>query len=64
MESSQADEPPEWSTDIFSRIAGAAIATLTLTMPLYMTAYYSSIPKIPLSSQISQPSLITNNPRS
>ncbi|NJK28765.1 MAG: hypothetical protein HC851_08290 [Acaryochloris sp. RU_4_1] len=64
MDSPQADDPPERSADVLSRIAGAAIAILTLAMPLYVTAYYSSIPKIPLSSQISQPSVTTNNPRS
>jgi hypothetical protein len=31
MDSPQADDPPERSADVLSRIAGAAIATLTLS---------------------------------
>jgi len=47
----QADEPPERRSDVFSNIAGTAIACLTLAMPLYVTTYYSSVRQIPLSPQ-------------
>lgn len=55
----QADEPPERSSDVFSKIAGTAIAGLTLAMPLYVATYYSSIRKLPLTPQLLEPSLMT-----
>lgn len=50
----QADEPPERSSDVLSKIAGTAIACLTLAMPLYVTTYYSSTRQLPLSPQFSE----------
>ncbi len=58
----QADEPPERSSDVLSKITGTAIACLTLGMPLYVTTYYSSIRQIPLTPQLLEPSLITKHP--
>lgn len=38
----QADEPPERSSNYLATLVGAAIAVLTLTIPLYFIASYSS----------------------
>lgn len=60
----QADEPPERSSDVLSKIAGTAIACLTLAMPLYVTTYYSSTRQIPLSPQFSESVMAKERPQS
>ncbi|WP_299490800.1 hypothetical protein [Acaryochloris sp. IP29b_bin.137] len=59
----QADEPPERSFDVLSKIAGTAIACLTLAMPLYVTTYYSSMRQLPLPSQFTETVTVTQQPR-
>ncbi|KAI9133782.1 hypothetical protein [Acaryochloris sp. CCMEE 5410] len=60
----QADEPPERSSDVLSKIAGTAIACLTLAMPLYVTTYYSSTRQIPLAPQFSESVMAKERPQS
>ena len=60
----QADEPPERSSDVFSKIAGTAIACLTLAMPIYVTTYYSSARQLPLSPQFSESVMATKRSQS
>ena len=58
----QAEEPPEPGSNVISKITGTAIACLTLAMPLYVTAYYSSTRQLTISPQFLQPSIMTNRP--
>jgi hypothetical protein len=56
---STVDQPPEESHNPLYTLAGGFIALLTLALPVYITAHYSSAtPTSPMGSPASPPALV------